>query len=53
MNLRRLAREHPSSISAELIKIADEIAAEASVLEADLLGSGLLDAGLAPGPKRS
>jgi hypothetical protein len=52
MNLRRLAREHPGPISAELFKMADEIAAEASALEAELLGEGLLDAGLKPANQR-
>lgn len=51
--LRRLARERPSSISIELLRLADQIAADAARLEAKMLDDGLLDAGLAPGPFRT
>jgi len=46
VTLRRLAREQPSSISPELLRMADEIATEAAALEAELLDAGLLDATL-------
>jgi hypothetical protein len=47
VKLRQLARERSSSLSPELLRMADEIAADAATLEAELLDAGLLDAGLA------
>ncbi len=46
--MRQMARERPCSISDEMIRIADDIAREASRLEADLIEEGLLDARLIP-----
>jgi hypothetical protein len=50
--LRQMARERPSSISPEMMRIADDIAHEASRLEAELMDAGLLGAGMDPGPMR-
>lgn len=44
--LHQLARELPSAVSPEMLRIADEIAHESAKLEAELLKEGLLDAGL-------
>ncbi len=45
--LRQMARERPTSVSSDMIRIADDIAHEASRLEAELMATGLLDAALA------
>ena len=51
--MRQIASEQRQlSIAAELRLIADEIANEASRLEAELMQAGLLDAGLGHGPMR-
>lgn len=44
--LHKLARERPTAISSEMIRLADEIARESAKLESELLGEGLLNAGL-------
>ena len=41
--LRQMARERPCSISANMIKIADDIARDAARLEAELVDAGLID----------
>jgi hypothetical protein len=46
-NLHKLARDRDTPLSAEMLRIADEIARETAKLEADLIEAGLLDAGLA------
>ena len=51
--MRQIASEQRQlSIAVELRLIADEIANEASRLEAELMEAGLLDAGLGHGPMR-
>ena len=40
--MRRLAHDRPSTVSSELIRLADEIAIEAAKLEAELIGAGLV-----------
>lgn len=40
--MRRLAVEQPSAISPDLLRIADEIAADAATLESELVAAGLL-----------
>ena len=42
LKLRHLARERPSSISAEMVRIADEIAQQAGRLEAELIDAELI-----------
>jgi hypothetical protein len=44
--LHKLAREHPSAISPEMLRIGDELAHESAKLESELLKEGLLNAGL-------
>jgi hypothetical protein len=41
-DMRGLAMTHPSKISADMLRIADEIAADAIKLEAELIEAGLL-----------
>lgn len=50
--MRQIATGSELSVGAQLRIIADEIAHEASHLEAELIQAGLLDAGLGPGPMR-
>lgn len=45
--LHKLAREHPTVISPEMLKLADELARQSAKLESELLHEGLLDARLA------
>jgi hypothetical protein len=47
--LRQMARERPSSISPEMMRIADDIAHEASRLEAELMDAVCSGPGWAQG----
>ena len=40
--MREIAAQHPSGITPDLLRIADEIAADAAKLESELVAAGLI-----------